>query len=281
MRSSRLSLHLLLPALGLLLFACGDDSSADAAARDASGDVSGDAESDAPEAPDASANESEAAATLVRAWCENAVGCGCGSEEEVDACIARLLPIKEAEYAGFREMGLRFDPACVAAKVEEITTTGCGEAPSPLAFRPSCASCPIYHGDLAGGAACERADERAASVCGRGLACGGEVGSATCRSYCEAAAIVHVAIGESCDVTAGESCTLAGGQCQSGTCVSLPAIGQRCLGTNCGLGASCDDSGTCVASASFGEACDAPDQCATRSCSDEGVCDARCVAPFF
>jgi hypothetical protein len=172
--------------------------------------------------------------------CEKALECGCGSPlgdfADPVACGDWDLPYYNDAVA--------FDPGCVerwASWVDELTCQA--------TERPSYADlCPLYHGTLRGGEACENHGLITETSCDRGFFCI----AGTCRDP------LHTSFGgqgDPCDL--GERCD--DGLTCVGLCIRLPGPGEVCLeGFICNAESSCND-GLC--DAGFERPCGAFNDC--------------------
>ncbi|MEM6293491.1 MAG: hypothetical protein AAGA54_19620 [Myxococcota bacterium] len=183
--------------------------------------------------------------------CEAEETCRCASQTEGDACEERQATWSARIDYG-RAKGLVYDAACLQTIEASIVERSCRSADT--SDEHLCTEfCGVFHGSVQMGEACESFDE-VTSNCAQGLTCL----DGTCAGPCTV--LGGLAEGATCRTENGEEfddCA-SGLSCawETGQCIKLPEIGDRCADGRCGDGAFCNwSTETCTARRGEGESC--------------------------
>lgn len=183
----------------------------------------------------------DAPAAFHESWCARVAEC-C-SPFEVPSVAECSLSIDD-QITAMKEIaderGLVYDPACWAARIDELDALGC-EAPPTEDDDDECRpACMPWHGDRQVGEYCMVYDVAGLTDCAPGLACA--------MPYCEQGDCKEVCLDPCARSALGDPCLDV--QCEAGLlcdvieneCVPAPAIGEPCVwGSGCGEGAMCDE----------------------------------------
>lgn len=217
----------------------------------------------------------QAEVTLVRAFCDRVVDCGCGEgiDSDHDACVEEVGALVDALQLADQGGALRYDPSCYGEYVAALDERGCGGARE---HDHDCKSpCKPVHGEQPEGASCTRQDRF--DDCAQGLVCDYDCGSGECLDRCidpcSDASLANCG-DEHCAAT--EVCTYddAGSRC-----VTRPSAGMPCVQGECAADSQCvfdpnTGESTCVARGELGTACTGHRFCASGYCP-AGFCETK------
>lgn len=201
---------------------------------------------------------------LARKQCEHAESCRCAGTGRDADCLEERRALWDARVDEARDLGLRYDAACVEAIAARLEEYGCASAaagPEHL-----CASyCAVFHGDRELGTSCQRHDDTV-SDCAQGLVCR----EGSCVEPCPA--LTGRTEGQRCMSEEGvaiEDCA-HDLHCswQSGLCEAPAQAGESCASRDCATDLWCDYT-TSFCRASLGEG----EPCETGRCDQGLFCD--------
>lgn len=206
---------------------------------------------------------------LLTRLCEKQAECGCGPlyddlyGKEPAECGDQAFSGYESDFDAGNGRTLAFDPSCVERWTSWVDELSCLETPLPSYAE----LCPLYHGTLREGEACERDRDLLETTCDRGLFCVAE----TCRDPRRTS---FGAEGEPCDI--GGICDHGLG-CDDSLCRRVPGVGERCDDGECQPGAYCSfDPNTgeslCLRAGEVGGPCSGHGQCVSGNCP-AGYCE--------